>query len=77
MLWSLVVVIVTIAIGRSRSRIWWFWRSRGWCTISGTRTASVTVFGISFPFCSNIHLFTHIQYIYLDWFIRFILCIRI
>ncbi len=41
-------------------------------TISGTTTASVTVFGISFPFCSNIHLFTHIQYIYLGCFIRFI-----
>ncbi len=41
-------------------------------TISGTTPASVTVFGISLPFCSNIHLFIHIQYIFLGYFIRFI-----
>ncbi len=40
-------------------------------TISGTTPASVTVFGMSFPFCSDIH-FTYIQYIYLGCFIRFI-----
>ncbi len=41
-------------------------------TISGTTPASVAVLGISLPFCSDIHLLTHIQYIYLGCFIRFI-----